>query len=47
MNLVAEMWVVGIAAIAISWFVPGAGGFFWLGIAALIVGTLFGFRSGR
>lgn len=36
------LWMIGIAAIAIGWFIPGAGGFFWLGVGAIIVGTLIG-----
>ncbi|HEV2225815.1 MAG TPA: hypothetical protein VGR56_03310 [Nitrososphaerales archaeon] len=42
------LWVLGILLIAVSWYLPGAGGFLWLGGLTLLFGfSLAYFRRGE
>jgi membrane-bound ClpP family serine protease len=42
------LWLLGILLIAASWYLPGAGGFFWLGGLTLLFGfALAYFRRGE
>ena len=41
---VIALWLLGIILVAIGWYVPGAGGFAWLGAATLIFGAVLAIR---
>ena len=45
MHPTPALWIIGIVAIAIGWYVPGAWGFIVIGALALIVGTLIGLKG--
>lgn len=32
------LWLLGILMVAFSWYIPDAGGFFWLGALTLLFG---------
>jgi len=36
------LWLLGILLIAVSWYVPKAGGFLWLGVISLAFGAVLG-----
>jgi hypothetical protein len=37
------LWLLGIVLIAVSWYIPGAGGFFWLGGLSLLFGFVLAY----
>ena len=41
---IIALWLLGIVLVAIGWYVPGAGGFAWLGAATLVFGAVLAFR---
>ena len=43
---IIALWLVGIVLVVIGWYVPGAGGFAWLGAATLVFGAALAFRRG-
>ena len=43
---IIALWLLGIVLVVIGWYIPGAGGFAWLGAATLIFGAVLAFRRG-
>jgi len=41
---IVALWLLGIVLVVIGWYVPGAGGFAWLGAATLVFGAALAFR---
>ena len=41
---IIALWLLGIVLVVIGWYVPGAGGFAWLGAATMIFGAVMAFR---
>ncbi len=39
------LWLIGIVLVATGWYVPGAGGFQWLGAVTLFFGAALAFRN--
>jgi membrane-bound ClpP family serine protease len=43
---IIALWLLGIVLVVIGWYLPGAGGFAWLGAATLVFGAALAFRRG-
>ena len=41
---IIALWLLGVVLVLIGWYVPGAGGFAWLGAATLVFGAVLAFR---
>ncbi|MCS4537281.1 MAG: hypothetical protein HYY67_00275 [Thaumarchaeota archaeon] len=45
MHPTIALWIIGIALIVASWYIPDGIGFLILGIVSLVVGAVLGLRS--
>jgi membrane-bound ClpP family serine protease len=45
MHPTVALWIIGIALVVASWYIPSGTGFLVLGVLALIFGTVLGLRS--
>jgi membrane-bound ClpP family serine protease len=45
MHPAVALWIIGLALIIVSWYIPNGLGYGVLGVIALIVGTIIGLKS--